>query len=175
MVGDGVTTCDLPKYETQLTLSQPGTTVQEFDANAFKDMLYSTGAIPSTIPPDNVYVSATEGGGATRRRLLAHDDDQHHHGLNSLADSSRRHLLQSSSDLQIKVSIYSQSQVCTVFLFCIKPEQMNSNLSKYTKHHSQHFLIMLKKVSKIHKRIPNIWGRGPLKSLSRVVEFGLSM
>ena len=40
MVGDGVTSCDLPKYETQLTLSQPGTTVQEFDETAFKKVSF---------------------------------------------------------------------------------------------------------------------------------------
>jgi hypothetical protein len=31
LVGDGVTSCDLPKFQTQLTLGQAGTTIEEFD------------------------------------------------------------------------------------------------------------------------------------------------
>ena len=31
MVGDGVASCDLPKFQTQLKLEQPGTTIEEFD------------------------------------------------------------------------------------------------------------------------------------------------
>lgn len=126
MVGDGLTTCDLPKYETQLTLSQPGTTIEEFDEAAFKSMLYSTGVIPSTINPDNVYVSATEGGsGGARRRLLSSSSDDgepaasaapaHDSSVGSPAPIGatspvRRHLLQAGDDLQIKVSIYSSTE-----------------------------------------------------------------
>lgn len=89
MAGDGVTTCELVQYQTQLKLEQPGTTVQEFDEAAFKSMLYSTGAVPATVDPSSVYVivSDSASGGAARRLLQA-----------------------SGSGIQITVTIYSESQ-----------------------------------------------------------------
>lgn len=132
LVGDGVTSCDLPKFQTQLTLEQPGTTIEEFDGEAFKQMLYDTGAVPPTISPDKVYVSATDGSdGGGRRRLLSDDSanetqawvdttaaegNYNANETRALVDataaegsSGGRRLLQTSG-LQIKVTIYSESQ-----------------------------------------------------------------
>lgn len=106
MVGDGVASCDLVQYQTQLKLEQPGTTVSEFDEAAFKDMLYTTGAVPSTVDPASVYVTVTEAGatGGNRRRALLSSAP-------AMAESARR-LLQTSSGsgIQITVTIYSESQ-----------------------------------------------------------------
>ena len=59
-MGDGVSSCDLPLYQTKLTLAQPGTTVKEFDEKAFKRMLYTSGALPTGIDPKLVLITVTE-------------------------------------------------------------------------------------------------------------------
>lgn len=117
LVGDGVATCDLPQYQTQLVLEQPGTTVNEFDANAFKDMLYSSGAIPADVDPTRVFVTAEEPLGMGRRRmrrLLEEPSGDEEivvrmHESEGQDGGTTRKLLQSGG-IQITVTIYSESQ-----------------------------------------------------------------
>jgi hypothetical protein len=73
MVGDGITSCDVPQYETKFELQQSGTTAAEFDEASFKTMLYDSGVVPGTIDPSNVIVNVAEVGGSGRRRSLLQD------------------------------------------------------------------------------------------------------
>lgn len=138
LLGDGVSSCDLPKYQTQLTLAQPGVTVEEFDNVAFKNMLYDSGALPAGIDPNMVLVTvkdAAANSGRRRRRALLQEKEEEGatnstqeddmqmiaDGLsfNSVADDTPaataaasaqgRRLLQTSG-IQITVTIYSESQ-----------------------------------------------------------------
>ncbi len=125
LVGDGVDKCDVIQFETKFALEQPGTTVSEFDKDAFVNMLYASGAVPNTVEPDKVKVTVTETNARRRmRRLLASeggDDDNVQQKSIAASDvrvvgmdtttiqASGRSLLQSSG-IQITVTIFSESK-----------------------------------------------------------------
>ena len=122
LVGDGVTKCDIIQYETRLTLEQPGTTLSEFDEAAFKEMLYTTGAVPSIVEPEKVIVTVTDSSARRRRMRRLLEDDGNEEQIQASVDQpflsssesnarggGGRALLQSSG-IQITVTIYSESK-----------------------------------------------------------------
>jgi len=100
LVGDGIAKCDVIEYKTSLTLQQPGTTVSEFDATAFKQMLYTTGTVPSNVDPTKVVVIVSDTS-VRRRRLLqapGGDDDEYDDSTGTTAVVEAQQPIQASQD-----------------------------------------------------------------------------
>ncbi len=131
LVGDGVEKCNVIQYETRLTLEQPGTTTSKFDEAAFKQMLYNTGAVPTTVQPENLIVSVSDSSARRRmmrRRNLLEESDQkveaskeepffldshgseEEEGIVQAEPVPHSRALLQSDGIQITVTIYSESQ-----------------------------------------------------------------